>query len=310
MPPKKQEDMEAAFQLQQTELQTRISELEQKLASATINLNSSANLSNTTPVVQNQTVAAISTVRLPIFWRENPDMWFVQVEAAFDINRITSDSTKFRYVVLNLDQKTLPIVSDIVNAPPEQGKYDAIKTRIIKTFAETSESKLRRLLNHPEITNEKPSVVLQKLRHLGHGNCNDPILKSIFMENLPENVRGIISVCDEQDLDKLAAQADKVLEVMRSSGVQVAAIGNKNAEKTTSDMDEIKKAMATLTRNFEKLQREVQNKNLRGRSRSRSHFKNDENKDKDNADTCYYHARFGAKAQKCRAPCKFNGSEN
>ena len=89
---------------------------------------------------------AASLVKLPPFWKDNPSLWFAQVEAAFAISRITSDETKFRYVILNIDTTALPLVSDIIATPPEQGKYNALKSRLIGSLDETSESKLRKLL--------------------------------------------------------------------------------------------------------------------------------------------------------------------
>lgn len=53
-------------------------------------------------------VNATHVVRLPPFWKNNPRLWFAQVEAVFAINRITSDESKFRYVTVHLDQNVLP----------------------------------------------------------------------------------------------------------------------------------------------------------------------------------------------------------
>lgn len=46
-------------------------------------------------------------VKLPPFWKDNPTLWFAQVDASFALSRITSDDTKFRYVIVNLDQTVL-----------------------------------------------------------------------------------------------------------------------------------------------------------------------------------------------------------
>lgn len=54
----------------------------------------------------------------PSFWKEKPVLWFAQVEAVFAIARITGDEARFRYTITNLDQTTLPFVSDIITAPP------------------------------------------------------------------------------------------------------------------------------------------------------------------------------------------------
>lgn len=48
----------------------------------------------------NASSEAANAVRIPPFWKENPHLWFAQVEAAFAIHRVTGDETKFRYVIL------------------------------------------------------------------------------------------------------------------------------------------------------------------------------------------------------------------
>lgn len=85
-------------------------------------------------------VSSVKTGKLPPFWKENPTLWFTQVELAFALGNITSDITKFRQVAVNLDQTTLPFVADILTKPPEQGKYDTLKERIISIFGESNES--------------------------------------------------------------------------------------------------------------------------------------------------------------------------
>jgi len=62
----------------------------------------------------------------------------MQVEAAFSFNRITSDESKFRHVVLNLDQSTFSLVADIVTSPLEREKYEAIKGRLVSVLEETT----------------------------------------------------------------------------------------------------------------------------------------------------------------------------
>ena len=55
--------------------------------------------------VDNALAAAVS-VKLPPFWPEKARLWFVQAEAHFTIKRITTEETKFAYVVTMLDSST------------------------------------------------------------------------------------------------------------------------------------------------------------------------------------------------------------
>ncbi|KAF0713933.1 Uncharacterized protein FWK35_00035763, partial [Aphis craccivora] len=46
----------------------------------------------------NAAVAALSTMRLPIFWRHAPEQWFVHAEAIFHNQRIKSDLSRVNHV--------------------------------------------------------------------------------------------------------------------------------------------------------------------------------------------------------------------
>ncbi|GAB1866398.1 hypothetical protein CAJAP_07477 [Camponotus japonicus] len=255
-------------------------------------------------------IDAVQAVRLPPFWKDNPALWFAQVEAAFAIHRITSDESKFRYIVLNADQPVLPFVADLITNPPEQDKYQTLKDRICSILGETSATKIRRLLGSHELGDEKPSIFLQRLRNLAAGQVTDEILKSIFMEQLPESVRTILAISEVQDLAKLVAQADKVVEMARPAATAIQTI----TEKQTDADNQILQEIAELRKQVKKLS--VRDK-YRRRSRSRGHSSGRERADnrershhrqdrEGNAEYCYYHNRFGDKAFRCAQPCTFN----
>jgi hypothetical protein len=44
-------------------------------------------------------------VRLPPFWAERPNVWFAQAEAQFTLAGISSEQTKFYYVISQLDHR-------------------------------------------------------------------------------------------------------------------------------------------------------------------------------------------------------------
>ena len=46
-------------------------------------------------------------VKLPTFWPNKPEAWFVQAEANFRARRITSQKTQFNFVVVALDADTI-----------------------------------------------------------------------------------------------------------------------------------------------------------------------------------------------------------
>ena len=61
------------------------------------------------------------SVKLPPFWPNKPAVWFAQVEAQFDIAGIVADSTKYSYVVGQIDHKYAGEIEDILVHPRKVG---------------------------------------------------------------------------------------------------------------------------------------------------------------------------------------------
>ena len=85
--------------------------------------------------------------KMPPFIRNDPGLWFLQVERTLRVARIVADETKADTVVAALDADAIAIIRDILLIePPPANQYHLIKERIINAFATSAESKLRRLL--------------------------------------------------------------------------------------------------------------------------------------------------------------------
>jgi len=51
-------------------------------------------------------------LKLPVFWTQQPQVWFLQTEAQFNIRKIADDTTMYYYVVSLLDQSTARRITD------------------------------------------------------------------------------------------------------------------------------------------------------------------------------------------------------
>jgi hypothetical protein len=63
---------------------------------------STASVQTEAPVLRNPEVDRV-TVRVPPFWSNEPALWFSQLESQLALANVTADTTKFHYVVSNLD---------------------------------------------------------------------------------------------------------------------------------------------------------------------------------------------------------------
>lgn len=86
-------------------------------------------------------------VRVPPFWKLNPQLWFKQIEAQFANSAINNDLTKYNTIVGVIDSDVLTYVSDIVLDPPNINLYETLKQRLIKNFTDSDNKKLDQLLH-------------------------------------------------------------------------------------------------------------------------------------------------------------------
>ncbi|KAK2578743.1 hypothetical protein KPH14_012269 [Odynerus spinipes] len=250
--------------------------------------------------VEGASLSIVQAPRFPPFSKEYPDIWFTHVEMAFATNRISSDESKFRHVAMHLDTSIWPLVADLLRNPPGTNKYQAIKDRVINSLGESQASKLRRLLGTHELGDEKPSNFLQRLRNLADGQVSDEVLRAIFMEQMPENIRGILAISEVKEMERLAAQADKILEMARPviSSVQSTSI--------TPPGGDLFKEIAELRAQIERLGRQSTHRS-RSKSRGtyRKRYSRSKSREKNRDGFCYYHHKFGKDARHCTTPCSW-----
>ena len=235
-------------------------------------------------------IATSSLQKLPPFWADQPRLWFIQIESIFSLSRITRDETKYSQVIANFEPSYLKFIGDILVAPPETGKYEAIKERLISSFEVSEESKLKKLFGGLILGDQKPSHFLRSMKALACGNnIGNNVLKTLFLDQLPDNVKSILATSNVE-LEELALQADKILEIARP---QISSICADNA-------------IAALTAKIDALDHKFNN-SFRGRSRERRRSQSKGRTEKSvGKDWCWYHRRFKSKATKCNLPCTYN----
>lgn len=242
-------------------------------------------------------------VKPPAFWKANPALWFVRLESQFTLAGITSDETKFNYVISAVDSDILNSVSDIILKPPENEKYKSLKEKLIDLHSESEASKIRTLLQGLEIGDQRPSQVLTRMRSLAGDTVGDPLLKSLWLNRLPSGTQTILAALSE-DLNGLAAVADKINDLTSNSQINLVQSSNPTPDPRINHLEQ---QIAHLTTMVSELRTQ-----RRPRSRSRGNsFKrysprhhSKSYKEPENG-ICFYHTNFGKNAKKCKTPCNY-----
>jgi len=69
------------------------------------------------------------------------------MEVQFFCKGITKDNIRYCHALQALDSDVVAEVSNFIIDPPQYGKYEALKTRILHEFRDNEEKHLRTLLN-------------------------------------------------------------------------------------------------------------------------------------------------------------------
>lgn len=246
------------------------------------------------------------TLKVPPFWKKNPQLWFRQLEAQFTTSKIVTELTKFNHIIGVIESDILEHVSDLVLTPPAVDPYKALKARLIKQFAATESQKMKTLLEELTLGDSKPSDLLRKMRELSCQKVQDEFLRALWLQRLPTTIHTVLAT-NTADLDQLAVAADAMFEVTQASSNSIREVSS----TSNYAMDDLFKVVCNLEGKIDSLKKDsrMPKKSTRQRTRSRSSTPvkaSAVSKKK----LCYYHSRFANRAQHCKHPCSWVNSKS
>ena len=215
-----------------------------------------------------------ASVKLPEFWEFAPTAWFVQIEAQFMIHGVTDDSTRYAFVVAALGRSTTTRTISFISAPPAHGKYEALKAYLLETFELSESERAQRLLEMRGLGDGKPSELMARMLSLLGAEEPNFLFRELFLRHMPPQVRTALASRRITNPRELAAEADRFFLAARSSTPEMLAPIRSSVRP--ADIRRPDGAAAAT----------------------------------DNTEMCYFHARFGAKARRCRPPCNYKPAGN
>ncbi|XP_064470020.1 uncharacterized protein LOC135384763 [Ornithodoros turicata] len=143
-------------------------------------------------------LSAVS-MKLPPYWPADPALWFAHIESQFATRGIVSQLTKFHYVVSALSPNEAAEVRDIIMTPPTSGPYDRLKEELIRRTTASEQRRLQQLITSGELGDRKPSQLLRRMQQLlgdSAPSLDASIVRELFLQRLPSNVRLILTITD------------------------------------------------------------------------------------------------------------------
>lgn len=255
----------------------------------------------------------VATLKIPEFWQADSELWFLSVEPLFRRHRVTSQSARYDYVIGALPPAVIAIVRDILRSPPPDNPYDTLKAELIRRTTESEQRRLQQLLTAEELGDRKPTELLRRMRHLIGDNpaaLDASILRELFLQRLPQQVRMILSVSSTETLDSLAQMADKIMDVGAPSISAIERRDSSHFAPVRDDrLDRLLQANEELNRKMDQLAAELSL--LKADHRRNTSRQRRQSRDRSPSlprSVCWYHHRYGARARQCHQPCQFAGN--
>jgi hypothetical protein len=181
-----------------------------------------------------------------------------------------------------------------MTSPSERDPDIMLRTELVRQLPPSREQRIRELLML-KMGNHKPSQFLRHLRSLTP-DIPDDFLHSIWSCRLPVNIRAILASQLEDDLDTAARRADRIFEVTSQQAL-MSVVPLSDSNTLLKRFDDLSRQVAALSAEWAHL-----------RSSSRNCCPSSRSSSRDDAATtlCWYHRRYGAKAQKCTQPCAYH----
>jgi hypothetical protein len=251
-------------------------------------------------------------VKLPDFWVKDPKMWFSQAEAQFRRTRITAQTTMYDYVLMKLPEDVVMSVRALVSAieldPVKQEEsYTLIKEALMGSYGKTKWQMAYALLNHPDLGDRRPSAMMAEMLALRFETSPpDSLFLALFLRRLPTSIRDRLAAANHETAAAMSTHADILWDARNSATVSavsesLSAVSLRSSSPNRRSPDRRAKSPDHCGRSPDRWPN-------RGRGRRPTPGRQDSSAASSGKKICYYHQRFGAKAENCEGVCNF--SEN
>jgi hypothetical protein len=228
-------------------------------------------------------------VKLPTFWTDNPEVWFLQAEAQFDLSNITSQRTKFHHVLVVLPKEVINSVTDVIRSAAEAfDPYDRLKGRLLAGYVQPRWARMSKLIHHPGLGDQRPSHLMdQMLALLSPATVPGEVFMGLYMDRLPVEMRAGLGTMDFEGPRDLAAAADLIWDArgLSASGLSsVAAVGTGRQSSRSPTP------------------------RAPGGRQGRRRPATPASSSGASSGLCYFHRRYAEQAHRCEPPCNWSGN--
>ena len=248
------------------------------------------------------------SITLPPFWTNNATAWFALAESRFRVRRIYDEWDRYDNLVSSLTADSIRLVLDVVTNPPEDEPYTFLKDRLLGTHQLTDYQRIEQLIAVGALGDRKPSQLLAQMLELcPAGEERSKFFAFHFLQRLPQELRIMLGDDDHQEVQQLAAKADRLWAIHghRLHG-SVAAVAS--PEERQQPINAVSQSRGGRPGRGRGRGRGQPPPPRGGSSAQVAPATAPAHLARDSSGLCYYHWNFGDKATKCEAACSWQGN--
>lgn len=253
------------------------------------------------------------------FWPTRPQNWFNLAEIQFEAHNIRSDRQRYLQVLGAISPETSDIIADILADAPQTNQYETLKCALLTRLAPSDEAQLAKLIRGQDLGDRRPSEALRHIRLLAAGKFAQTIIKSLWIQKLPEILRiALLAQPDTTSFEDLAKMADKMHASLNGNQINeirhhevrqtrpkecFARDGNRRSSSSSTAVEE---RLARLEALFATSNRSrSRGRQFPSRSFSKSRKRGTSSASQTGDSVCWFHKSYGSAARKCRPPCSY-----
>lgn len=242
--------------------------------------------------------------RIPLPTMEDGEIenYFMSLEFWFAASGVADDGRKYNTVMAQVPARKLTELRPIIDAVPERNRYEYIKRSLVEHFADSRQRRLQRVLAEMPLGDNKPSKLYYDMARTAGGSLSEQVLLDLWATRLPRHAQAAAAASCGTLAVRLQI-ADAVTESLSMRTDQIDAV---RQQQQWPGMDSIRDEVSDMIRELVNRSRSPNQKTSRaGSSRHRSSDSSGRRNSPNQSDHCWYHRRFGSKAQACRSPCGY-----
>ena len=248
---------------------------------------------------------------LPPFIPEDPTHWLKLCDAHFTLKSIVSPAEKIYYILTSLPYDIQRELDNALSFTTED-EYKNFKGLLLSATALPAQKRINQLISSEELGDQKPSMFLRHLKSLAGSQAdNEEFIKPLFLKRLPSSISQILASMPHSTVDELARSADAIIHFRSESIGGINALGGHQGHEPNKALEEqmrfLRTTVANLSEQLKDVTRRLQNiessaGHTRGRSvnKFRSHSRHNRS-----SGMCFYHEKFGNRANRCQKPCSY-----